>query len=84
MWLTILSDTLSSLVSGTLIALRDPYLKLETLHSAGTDALLAQRDSGAGGSGGSGGMGDIGMMIMERMGRGGGGRGGDVSMRIFH
>lgn len=66
------------LVSGTIIALRDPYLKLETLQSAGTDALLAQRESGADGVSTR----DIGMMIMERMGRGG--RGGDVSMRIFH
>ncbi len=64
------------LPAGTLIALRDPYMKLETLQTAGAEALLAQREAGASGTG------EIRMMIMERMGRGG--RMGDVTMRIFH
>jgi len=62
---------------GTLVALRDPYIQLETLETAGTEALLQQRDER-----GTRGMGDI-QMIMERMSRGGRGGGGD-RMRIFH
>ncbi len=71
----------AGLEAGVRVALRDPYIKLEQIESAGADALLQTRSvsSSRGMSpmfiglrgGGLGGLG------------GGGGRGGEMSVRIF-
>ncbi len=64
------------LSAGVRVALRDPFMPLEELETAGIDALLANREGVAGGAGG-----DIGSMVFQMM-RGRGGGGGDM-MRIF-
>lgn len=58
------------LLAGVRVALRDPFMPLEELETAGIDALLESREGGA--------VEDIGQMIGRMMG---GGRGG--MMRIF-
>jgi multidrug efflux pump subunit AcrA (membrane-fusion protein) len=64
------------LSAGTRVALRDPFMPLEELETAGIDALLADREAEAAGAGG-----DMGRMVFEMMrGRGGGGGG---RMRVF-
>ncbi len=65
------------LSAGVRVALRDPFMPLEELETAGIDALLANREA----AGGGGGSGDIGQMVFQMM-RGRGGGGGDM-MRIF-
>jgi len=64
----------AGLEPGTLVALRDPYVPLEALETAGMDALKQQRTmAGAAGSA----YGDArAMMMMMGGGRGGGDRGG--------
>ncbi len=62
------------LAAGVRVALRDPFMPLEELETAGIDALLANREAAGGQSG------DVGQMVFQMMrGRGGG---GDM-MRIF-
>ena len=58
------------LSAGVRVALRDPFMPLEELETAGIDALLERREGGAGG--------DVGSVIMQMMRRGR----GDM-MRIF-
>ncbi|MFC1499611.1 efflux RND transporter periplasmic adaptor subunit [Candidatus Zixiibacteriota bacterium] len=63
------------LSAGMRVALRDPFMPLEELETAGIDALLANREASGGAAG------DIGSMVGMMM-RGRGGGGGDM-MRIF-
>ena len=60
------------LSAGVRVALRDPFMPLEELETAGIDALLESRDAGSGASG------EVGNMVIQMMR----GRGGDM-MRIF-
>ena len=62
----------AGLEEGALVALRDPFIPLETLETAGMDALKQQRALG-GGSGGRGSSmyGDLRVMVMRGGGRGG-------------
>ncbi len=62
------------LYAGVRVALRDPFMPLEELETAGIDALLANREGTAGGAAG-----EVGQMVFQMMR----GRGGGDMMRIF-
>ncbi|MFC1628672.1 efflux RND transporter periplasmic adaptor subunit [Gemmatimonadota bacterium] len=74
------------LSAGMRVAMRDPFMPLEELETAGIDALLERRDVAASSGGGSAGISAAFRMMMGG-GGGGGGRGGDRGgggdMRIF-
>jgi len=70
-------EIISGLDAGTLVALRDPYMKLDQLETAGAEALLQSRSTDSGGAAG------IMEFIMSRGGGGGPGGGRGMSMRIF-